>query len=293
MNSNECIATLPGLTPISEQEYRLLTRLIYDRFGISLGEQKRSLVVGRLQKVLRKQGFTTFREYYDYVIGDRTGDALSTLITRISTNHTFFYREKDHFEYFSSSVLPHLADASKKRNRKFLRIWCPGCSSGEEPYTLAMLIAEFFGNQLSQWDVGVLATDISVRALEKARAGTYAHENVAHLPPALRNKYLRRKTDDDWTVKEQLREMVLFRRLNLMRETYPFKGKFQVIFCRNVMIYFDAATRAALVARFHRYTEEGGYLFIGHAETLGRGNPNYRYVKPAVYQKDAILEAAR
>lgn len=274
--------------PLNDQEYRLISQLIYKKSGILLNEKKRALIVGRLNKMLRTNNLKSFKEYYDHVISDSTGKALSDLVDRISTNHTFFYREKDHFEYLSEMVLPEITQIMKSRGKKELRIWCAASSSGEEPYTLAMLLCEYFKNDLASWDTGVLATDISIEILNRAKAGVYSEDNVSQLPASLKNKYFKRLPDGTWSVNNQIKEMVLFRRLNLMRSEFPFKGKFQIMFARNVMIYFDQPTRDGLVQRYYRYMEPGGYLFIGHSETLGRTNHLFSYVKPAVYRKEPI-----
>jgi len=270
---------------LSDREYRLIRDLVYRQVGINLGENKKSLVVGRLQKYMREKGFTSFKQYYDHVKNEPTGEAVRSLVTFISTNHTFFFREKEHFSFLYGTVLPEIAGELERKNRKDIRIWSAGCSSGEEPYTLAMLLLEFFGPKIGEWKVGILATDISDRVLEKARKGIYEGENVANLPNRLKYSYLEKHDGSSWIVTDRVRELVLFRRLNLMREDFPFKRKFHVIFCRNVMIYFDGPTRNALVNRFYRYTERGGYLFIGHSESLPRAETPYSYVKPAVYRK--------
>jgi chemotaxis protein methyltransferase CheR len=270
---------------LSDREYMLISRLVYKQSGIKLGDQKRSLIVGRLQKILRQHGFTTFSTYYDWVMQDATGQALQTLLDRISTNHTFFFRESDHFEFFYRDALPLIAEDLAKKTRNDVRIWCPGCSTGEEPYTLAMLVTQYFDGNIDSWDIGILATDIAESALKAAMSGVYMAENVKDLPGMLAWSYLKINQDGSYTVKEKIKELVTFRRLNLMRETYPFKGRFQVIFCRNVMIYFDAETRQELVRKFHRCTEPGGYLFIGHAESLGHSNDLYEIIKPAVYRR--------
>ncbi len=285
MNQDFDTSQISHLITITDREYRMLCELIYDKFGINLGEQKRSLVTGRLNTVLKKLGFDQFNKYYEYILSDRTGKALDTLINRISTNHTYFNREKDHFDFFTGTVLSEITTIMKRAKRKDLRIWCPGCSSGEEPYMLAILLSEYFNKQLSLWDVKILATDISDRVLTIAKNGVYLDENTNKLPSGLKNKYFYKMQDNSYAVTDKIKNIITFRRLNLMRENYPFKGKFQVIFCRNVMIYFDHQTRDALVARFSRYMEDKGYLFIGHSETLGRDNRHYKYVKPAVYQK--------
>lgn len=273
---------------ISDQEFGQLRDLIQQRFGINLTEQKRSLLVGRLQKLMRQLNLPTFASYYDYLSNDKTEGALSELVDLISTNHTYFNHEKEHFDYFSQTALPKTIEKLKKENRKDLRIWCAGCSSGEEPYTLLMLMMEYLGAEYSSWDAGILATDISDRALSVARRGTYATDRVMQLPELLRRKYFVPASQGEMAVADKIKKEATFRRFNLMNTTFPFKKKFQMIFCRNVMIYFDQPTREALVSRYHQFTEPGGYLFIGHSETLGRSQNLYRYLKPALYQKGEL-----
>ncbi len=151
-----------------------------------------------------------------------------------------------------------------------------------------MLLCEYFKSDLAAWDVGILATDISIDILESAKKGIYDDGNVSQLPTELRKRYLKKLPENKWEVNNKIKELVLFRRLNLMRQEFPFRGKFQVIFSRNVMIYFDEPTRQSLVKRYHRYMEPGGYLFMGHSETLGRNNNLYRFLKPGVYRKEPI-----
>ncbi len=274
-----------GLMAIGDEEFEQLRRLIKSRFGINLTDQKRSLVVGRLQKLLRSSGFSSFQAYYEHIVNDKSERGLSELINRISTNHTYFNREKAHFDYFLETALPAVADTLRRQNSRDLRIWCAGSSSGEEPYTLQMLMMEYFGSQYSQWDAGLLATDISERVLTTARAGIYPQERVAQLPEHLQRKYFRRLPSGDCQVVDAVRNEITYRRFNLMNERFPFKKPFHIIFCRNVMIYFDQPTREQLVNKFHQLTVPGGYLFIGHSETLGRSHAHYRYVMPAVFQK--------
>jgi chemotaxis protein methyltransferase CheR len=288
----ESLPTMPKTFPdsgvmmaISDEEFDLLRRLIYDRFGINLTDQKRSLLVGRLQKVLRQAGVQSFRQYYESLVSDPTETALSKLVDRISTNHTYFYREKSHFDFFSQTVLPAVTARLRTANSRDLRVWCAGCSSGEEAYMLLMLLQEFFGPEYARWDAGVLATDISSRVLDIARQGTYPDERVRMLPESLRQRYFRRLADGTWSVVDGLRQEATFRRFNLMNETFPFKKPFDVIFCRNVMIYFDEPTRRRLVEKFHRQLAPHGYFFLGHSETLGRAQSLFHYLGPAVYQK--------
>ncbi|WP_244151843.1 CheR family methyltransferase [Malonomonas rubra] len=273
---------------ISDQEFHDLRDLIHKRFGINLTDQKRSLLVGRLQKLMRKLGLTTFAQYYQYLSEDKTEQALGELVDLVSTNHTYFNREKDHFDYFYQTALPAIADKLRRENRRDLRIWCAGCSTGEEPYTLLMLMMEYFGNEYSSWDAGILATDISDRALTIARAGVYSSDRVEQLPGNLSRKYFQPAGPGEMRVVDKIKSEATFRRFNLMNTTFPFKKQFQMIFCRNVMIYFDQPTRDALVGRYHQHTEQGGYLFIGHSETLGRSQTRYNYLQPALYQKGTL-----
>ncbi|MCK4691049.1 MAG: chemotaxis protein CheR, partial [Desulfuromonadales bacterium] len=163
-----------NMMSISDNEFGQLRDLIQKRFGINLTDQKRSLLVGRLQKLMRRLNLGTFSQYYQYLTDDKTEAALGELVDLISTNHTYFNREKDHFDYFYETALPRIAAILQRENRKDLRIWCAGCSTGEEPYTLLMLMMEYFGNDYSSWNAGILATDISDRALTIARRGTYS-----------------------------------------------------------------------------------------------------------------------
>lgn len=275
----------PSLMPISDKEFDRMRQLIYEKFGINLSNEKKSLLVGRLQKILRSEGFQSFDQYYDNLLTEKSGKAISKLIDHISTNHTYFNREKAHFDYFRNHALPEVVHRLKKKNTNDLRIWCAGCSSGEEAYTLLMLMREVLGDEYRTFDAGLLATDISDRILNVARQGVYPDDRIEALPDPLKRKYFVRKGPDQVQVVEDIRREAVFRRFNLMNSHFPFKKQFHIIFCRNVMIYFDRQTRDSLVRRFHAATEPGGYLFIGHSETLGREQPLYEYLIPAAYRK--------
>ncbi|MEW6182067.1 MAG: protein-glutamate O-methyltransferase CheR [Bacillota bacterium] len=275
---------MEGLAQITDEEYSLIKNLVYDRFGINLGEHKRALVIARLQKVLHTGSFPSFKDYYDHVMRDPSARSLLTLIDRISTNHTYFFREKEHLEFYRTTLLRQLREVSGGRKTD-VRIWSAGCSSGEEPYTLAIITSDYFADDFSGVEVGILATDISVSALQKAKEGEYPAERMSQVPLEYKQKYFSPLKNGNWVVKKNLKDIVLFRRLNLMRKDYPFKGRFQAIFCRNVMIYFDNTVRQELIKRFHRYIEPEGYLFIGQSESLDRSNGLFKYVKPSVYQK--------
>lgn len=277
-----------GTLTITNSEYRLISNLVYDKIGINLGENKRALVMGRLQKLVNKYGFNNFKDYYNHVVNEENFSALSELFDRISTNHTYFYREHDHFEFFSNTVLPEIEKKLRTQFESRLRIWVPGCSSGEEPYTLAMLLVEYFGKKVFDWGQVILSTDISTKVLDIASKGEYFEENVSKLPPKLKNNYFFKLPDGKRVVKNEIKNMILFRRLNLMDTVFPFKHKFHMISCRNVMIYFDNPTRNNLIEKFYRHSLDGSYLFIGHSESLTRHNRLYRYIKPAIYRKDGV-----
>lgn len=270
---------------LTDEDFGIIRQKVYTVSGINLTEQKRSLVVSRLQSVLRAKGYKSFSEYCKYLKDDESGRAVEELVNRISTNHTFFYREKAHFDFFVNRALPEAMAAAKRSGDNDLRIWSAACSTGEEPYTLAMLMHETLGRNYSSWNGGVLATDISGSALEIAKRGIYPEERLNLLPKDYLRKYFVSSGPNMCSVNERIKKEVTFRRFNLMNKSFPFKKGFHVIFCRNVMIYFDQTTRDELVARLFQYTMPGGYLFVGHSESLGRERCPYSYIQPAVYQK--------
>lgn len=271
------------MVTITNKEFKKLAEYIKINYGIHLKEEKQALVIGRLHNVLTEKNFNSFSEYYDYVISDKTGNAVVTLINKITTNHTFFMREVDHFHYFRDKVLPYLKKATKSKD---LRIWSAGCSTGEEPYTLAMIVDEFFCQDKMWWDAKILATDISSKVLDTAVKGIYADEEINALPSTWKLNYFNKYDNENSVLKDKIRNEVIYRKFNLMEEKFPFKRKFHVIFCRNVMIYFDDKTKMKLINKFYDMTEHGGYLFIGHSESLNREESKYKYIMPAVYRKE-------
>lgn len=274
------------MTDITDNEFKEVVELVYSQFGIKLSAEKRGLVTGRLAKVLMERDCDDFSQYLEILKADTSLAALSEFVDRLTTNHTFFFRESEHFDYFQNVALPQIAEAAKAEGSNDIRIWCAGCATGEEPYTLLMLMKEFFGDDYKKWNAGLLATDISQRALATAKTGVYNAERLKALPPALRSKYFIKSGADAWQIRDEIKAEITFRRFNLMNGTFPFKKPFHAIFCRNVMIYFDAPTREALLARFNTCAAKGTYLFIGHSETLGRGNEHFSYIKPALYRKN-------
>jgi len=266
---------------INDKEFKELTEYIQRCYGVNL-TQKRHLIEGRLANLLVERGYTSFSEYFSDVFNDHSKVELTNLINRLTTNHTFFMRETNHFDYFRDRVLPLLKTTVKTRD---LRIWSAGCSSGQEPYTLAMIMEDFFGAEKLQWDTKVLATDISVQALGIAELGVYSEEGMQDLPTIWKLNYFEKIDQQNFQVISKLKAEIIFRVFNLMDAVFPFKKKFHVIFCRNVMIYFDYKTKMQLINKFYDLTEPGGYLFIGHTESIVRNETKYRYVMPAVYRK--------
>ena len=277
-----------GVAPnleISDADFLLTARLIRDRFGIHLGPQKRAMLSGRLYKLVRESGARSFSEYFRAHLRDPSDALLLSLADKVSTNHTYFQRESEHFDHYVRTALPEVTERLQRQGTRDLRMWCAASSSGEEPYTLAMLQREFFGPRWAEWQAGLLATDISADVLQMAAEARYATEGVRRLPAHLVERYFQHHPDGTSTVVPAVRSAVTFRRFNLMRPEFPFRAPFQIIFIRNVMIYFEEDTKRALVDRLARATAPGGWVYIGQAETLhGLGSP-FRSVAPGVYQK--------
>lgn len=266
---------------IKEKEFNYLVKYIKTNYGINLANKK-ILIEGRLGNYISEKGFLSFDDYINYAINDKSGGELTSLINKLTTNHTFFMREADHFTYLKNTALPSIMPSIKDND---LRVWSAGCSTGEEPYTLAMIISEFLGDYKKLWDAKILATDISVKALETAKKGIYSSEGIESLPPTWRYNNFHKIDSKHCQVADNIRNEVIYRVFNLMEEAFPFKKKFHIIFCRNVMIYFDEKTKKNLIEKFYNMTEPGGYLFIGHSEFINKNDTDYKYIMPAVYQK--------
>jgi chemotaxis protein methyltransferase CheR len=277
---------------LTDKEFELIRTLVYSECGIKLSKEKKELVKSRLTKRLKTHSFYTFKEYYKYVTDiDKTGNELICLIDCISTNKTEFFREKAHFDFLNEKFLPDLIKEKSKVGYFRIRGWSAGCSTGEEPFSLAITVHNRLGAS-SRWDVKILATDISTKVLDTAKQGIYEKEKMEGLSQTITNTSFHCSRDAHTTyykIKDYLRRMVLFGRLNLMDEQFPFTGHFDFIFCRNVMIYFDKQTQGTLVSKFHKHLAPGGYLFIGHSESL-TGVPNsFEYIQPTVYRKKGGL----
>lgn len=270
------------MIPIQDNEFYFFVDYLQENFGINL-IKKRTLVESRLNNYLRDSGFLDYRTFLDHVFNDKSGTMLDQIINRLTTNYSYFMREWEHFEFFKNDVLPMI---EKCEVEKDLRVWSAGCSTGQEPYMLAMIVADYFADKDKRWDKKILATDISKKALLAAEKGEYDDDSLTDVPPDWKNKYFKAKNDGKWEVAKRIKEEIIFRRFNLIEKQFPFRRKFHTIFCRNVMIYFDHKTKTELVKKFCETTVEGGYLFVGQAETLDLSAVRYKNVMPSVYRKD-------
>lgn len=269
---------------IKRHEFDKLAFFLKSKVGINLEySKKKNLVITRLRSLLEKQQFNNFEEYFNYIIQDKTGEGIRVLVNRLTTNYSYFYREPEHFEFLQKEILPYLA---KNIEDKDIRIWSAGSSTGEEPFTLAMTVLDFFGLDINNWDTTILATDISSDVINTAIKGIYNKDKVINLPNEWVTKYFKKYDDENYILKDRVKDQVIFRRFNLIEKKYPFKKKFHVIFCRNVMIYFDNETRNETIKKFCNHLNSGGYLIIGHSETINRDEVSLKYIKPSIYRKE-------
>jgi chemotaxis protein methyltransferase CheR len=280
MTTSACPAEL------SETQFQRISALVKSLCGIDLHEGKQELVRSRLARRLRQLGLPGFAEYLTHLRQDASGEELTAMLDVLSTNLTSFFREPEHFAYLVQHLLPRWAGDGGQPRR--LRLWSAGCSSGEEPYSAAICLREALAD-LEQWDIGILATDLSTRVLRRARAGLYAADRLTDVPPDLLSRHFERRGSGDgrsYQVCAGVRRLVHFARLNLIGP-WPMRGPFGAIFCRNVMIYFDKPTQERLINRYFDLLAPGGTLFVGHSESLTGIRHQYRYVQPTIYEKPA------
>jgi len=271
------------MVKLTDNEFLEFVNLMHKNYGIDLSK-KRILIEGRLSNLIERKGMNSFSQYLDN-IKKNNKEEITILINKLTTNYTYFYREENHFKYLKEVILPY---EEKNNKTKVLNIWSAGCSSGEEPYTLAMVINDYFKFSGSNWNIQILATDISENVLSKAREGIYSEESITKLPEPYKKRYFEKTADNNFQVSPEIKKCVTFKVFNLM-DPMVVKNKYDVIFCRNVMIYFNAETKMNIVNKFYDATKPQGYLMIGHAETIQRNQSKFTYINPAIYKKEQVL----
>ena len=274
-----------GIRPLSEREFRLFQALIYKEAGIHLADVKMALVSGRLTRRLRALGLPTFTAYYERVLADQTERV--HMFDAISTNETRFFREPKQFDHLQQNVLPRMRELGDSGAiPKRIRAWSAACSSGEEPYTLAMVLASHFPREAG-WSVEILASDLSSRVLETAREGIWPIERGDDIPMEWKRAYMLRgigAEEGKMRAHPKLKELIQFRRLNLHDREYSVQGSFDLIFCRNVLIYFDRESKNGVIDRLVQRLSPGGLLFLGHSESLNAAAHGLVHAGPTIYQ---------
>lgn len=263
---------------LSDWDFESIAKFVNTHYGIDLS-QKRRLIEARLGGEIKRLGFKSFKEYISFLELNPKSDKLESFIDKITTNYTFFNREMDHYDFLMKTIIPDL----RASNRNTINIWSAGCATGEEPYNIAMAVDSVLGYKKSIWNTSVAASDISTRALSIARKGVYPAAELKGMPEDWKNAYMTELPDGNYKINENIRKSVFFSKLNLMD---PFPPRvYDVIFCRNVMIYFKQPTSREVLKKFHNSLAEGGYLFIGHSETIAGIMNEFKYVQPSIYQK--------
>lgn len=273
---------------LTEREFQLFSELIRTQAGINLGEHKRQLLRARLAKRLRAHGFSTFEQYYDHLMHhDAKGEEMLRMVNCITTNKTEFFREPHHFDFLRDRWTPWVTAGARRNNTRKVRVWSAGCASGEEPYSIAIALREAL-TTTHGLDVRILASDIDTEVLGRAGEGIYPMDQVSAVPRPLLARYFLRGTgrfEGLVKVRGELRDLVVFRRINLLEDPWPTRCRFDAIFCRNVMIYFDRATQRKLVERFAAALVEGGCLFVGHSESLFGLTEELEFIQNTIYRK--------
>jgi len=266
-----------------DEDFRFVARLVKEKTGIVLADHKRDMVYGRLARRLRILGMTDFKAYTDMIQGPSGDKELGSFVNALTTNLTKFFRENHHFEHLAGTAIPTVQARQKRENPKRLRIWSAGSSSGEEPYSIAMTVQNAIPN-MRDWDAKILATDIDTDMLTKGSRGIYEKERAENIPAAYRSKYTEEQHDGGIQLKPNVRDMISFKRLNLLGK-WPMKGPFDVIFCRNVVIYFDKPTQKVLFDRYAELLHDDGVLYVGHSENLFNVTDRFKLIERSTYKK--------
>jgi chemotaxis protein methyltransferase CheR len=277
-----------GLQPLTPSEFRGFRDLIFERSGITLSDSKTQLVASRLARRLRARGLTSYGAYFDLVMrDDPDGSEMRELLNAITTNKTDFFRERHHFDFLTSRFLPAWVERARRGGDRTLRVWSAGCSTGEEPYTIAMTVLSNLPQGMS-FTLDLVATDLDTQVLERARAGIYSEDAIHPVPADMQKRWFRRGTGANAgkvRVSDVLREMIDFQQLNFVEQPWPVQGPFDLVFCRNVMIYFNSTTQRGIVEQFAQRLRPDGYLFIGHSETLNGVHDLYEPLRGTIYRR--------
>jgi chemotaxis protein methyltransferase CheR len=265
---------------LKEKEFAEIVEYMKTNYGINL-EKKKVLIECRMTKILEKYELSSFREYLDQMYKDRSGKMQDDMVNRLTTNYTYFLREQEHFDILKQYIFPELFE---KRQFKNITIWCAGCSTGEECYTLAMALEEYRGKANLNFHIKILATDISEEVLEQARRAVYPDREWKRIPERWRGKYCQTVDSKNFEIDEKIKYYVHFQKQNLMTPCVK-QEQFDLILCRNVMIYFDKVSKEKLIKKLEKSLNPGGYLLIGHAELLSRDETELEAVYPAIYKK--------
>lgn len=279
MHINLLIERVGHMIRLSDKEFNFIVEFMKSNYGINL-INKRQLIESRMNNTLVQKNMESFSDYFE-IIKKHDKEEISSLINKLTTNHTYFMREPQHFNFLKNTVLPYHEKYNKQHD---IRIWSAGCSSGEEAYTTIMTIKDYFGANASQWDTTILATDISTKAMGQAQTKIYEPEALKDVPESWKTRHFKQRADGLYDLNPAIRKEVVYRVFNLM-DKFVYKKPFDVIFCRNVMIYFDQKTKNELVEKFYDALAPGGYLFIGHSESVQKEASRFKYIQPSIYQK--------
>lgn len=274
------MANFTNIKQLTESDFEYFRNVVYQESGIKLSDMKKALMQSRIMRRLRYLRLPNYESYKEY-LQTNYDEEIVHFVNAVTTNKTDFFRENQHFEFLSETVLP------EKVNKKQIRIWSAGCSTGEEPYSIAITLKEFLKDK--SIDAKILATDIDTTVLEHAYRGIYKYETVQNIKPDILKKYFYRGSGDNegmFKVKDSVKELVTFKRLNLQMDKYPMKKKFDIIFCRNVIIYFDKETQRKLFNKYYDYLDNDGYLFIGHSENLSGVTEKFKHLGRTIYRKN-------
>ena len=265
--------------PMTDRNFSDICKFAYNHTGIKLSDHKKNMIYGRLARRLRKLNMDNFDDYCQLIKSENVAE-LPEFINAITTNLTSFFREQHHFTYLSDTIIPELCQRNKHNRR--IRIWSAGCSTGQEPYSLAMVLSKDL--RIKNWDVKILATDLDSNVLETGKNGIYSLESIESIPQKYQNSAVVNKKSEKIKIKDSVARYITFKQLNLMSD-WPMRGKFDVIFCRNVVIYFDIDVQRQLFSRYFNIINDNGYLIIGHSESLHNVSRDFKNLGKTVYQK--------